>query len=140
MRHPLATLVIVALLAVAMSQPVLARKGGSASSSGRAAHASAGTHAGAHSRAGNYAQHRRFAGPPRAFVFLAAPMFAAAYPAYLYPPAVGYAPPPPLEYIEQPRAPDVWYFCPESDAYFPYVQQCPGGWQQVAPQPPATGQ
>lgn len=30
-----------------------------------------------------------------------------------------------------------WYFCPESKTYYPYVRQCPGGWQKVAPQPPA---
>jgi hypothetical protein len=32
-------------------------------------------------------------------------------------------------------APQVWwYWCAESRAYYPYVQQCPGGWQRVAPQ------
>lgn len=30
-----------------------------------------------------------------------------------------------------------WYFCAESNAYYPYVKQCPGGWQRVAPRPPA---
>lgn len=30
-----------------------------------------------------------------------------------------------------------WYFCPESNGYYPYVKQCPGGWQRVAPRPPA---
>ena len=27
-----------------------------------------------------------------------------------------------------------WYFCAASNAYYPYVQDCPGGWQAVAPQ------
>jgi hypothetical protein len=30
-----------------------------------------------------------------------------------------------------------WYFCPESRAYYPYVRECAGGWQRVAPQPPS---
>jgi hypothetical protein len=29
-----------------------------------------------------------------------------------------------------------WYYCAEARAYYPYVKQCPGGWQRVAPQPP----
>jgi hypothetical protein len=38
-----------------------------------------------------------------------------------------------VQYIE----PYPWFYCPEAGAYYPYVQQCPGGWQQVAPQPPS---
>jgi hypothetical protein len=30
-----------------------------------------------------------------------------------------------------------WYFCPQSNAYYPYVRECAGGWQRVAPQPPS---
>jgi hypothetical protein len=29
-----------------------------------------------------------------------------------------------------------WYYCVDAKAYYPYVNQCPGGWQRVAPQPP----
>jgi hypothetical protein len=29
-----------------------------------------------------------------------------------------------------------WYFCRESNAYYPYVSTCPNGWEQVAPTPP----
>jgi hypothetical protein len=29
-----------------------------------------------------------------------------------------------------------WYFCPASKAYYPYVRQCPSGWQKVPAQPP----
>jgi hypothetical protein len=32
-----------------------------------------------------------------------------------------------------------WYYCPASQTYFPYVQECPGGWQRVVPQPPPPG-
>jgi hypothetical protein len=34
------------------------------------------------------------------------------------------------------QASNYWYFCPGSNGYYPYVRECPGGWQQVAPQPP----
>lgn len=30
-----------------------------------------------------------------------------------------------------------WYYCADSQAYYPYIRECPGGWQRVAPQPPA---
>ena len=29
-----------------------------------------------------------------------------------------------------------WYYCSNPRGYYPYVQQCPGGWQLVSPQPP----
>jgi hypothetical protein len=35
-----------------------------------------------------------------------------------------------------PPRPSYWYYCPSSNAYYPYVKDCPEGWQQVAPQPP----
>ncbi len=64
-------------------------------------------------------------------------------PAYYYPPVTVVPSSPPV-YIERgdtrsgpvdPR--DYWYFCPESNTYYPYVQQCAGGWQRVAPRPPS---
>ncbi len=30
-----------------------------------------------------------------------------------------------------------WYYCAAAKGYYPYVRECPGGWQPVAPQPPA---
>lgn len=30
-----------------------------------------------------------------------------------------------------------WYYCLSPKGYYPYVKTCPGGWQQVAPSPPA---
>jgi hypothetical protein len=56
------------------------------------------------------------------------------YPPYYYPPA---APPPPTAYVEQPPPPPVWYYCAESKTYYPYVRDCPGGWQRVPATPPA---
>jgi hypothetical protein len=104
--------------------------------------------------------HHRWHG--RIGVFIGGPAW---YPApYYYPPYYApypyYAPAPvdagPPEYIERgdsgappyaeraeaapparQRGEGSWYFCPESNAYYPYVKQCPGGWQRVAPRPPA---
>ena len=28
-----------------------------------------------------------------------------------------------------------WYYCDNPQGYYPYVQQCPGGWRAVAPTP-----
>lgn len=66
------------------------------------------------------------------------------YPApyYYYPPAPVYmSPPAPTQYVERnddaapEQGPGMWYFCRESNAYYPYVKQCPGGWQRVPAQP-----
>lgn len=73
-------------------------------------------------------------------------------PRYYYPPPYYYYPPPavvavpatPPVYIErgdaQPapeqEATNWWYYCANPSGYYPYVKQCPGGWQRVSPQPP----
>lgn len=94
-----------------------------------------------------WADHR---GHTRFGLVIGAPLF---YPyphpyPYYYPPyqpvIIERAPP---VYIEQPvsqPAPAVqeqqtnyWYYCSASKAYYPYVKECPGGWQKVLPQPPA---
>ena len=69
------------------------------------------------------------------------------YPAY-YPPYYPQVPAAPPVYIEQgvPQAAPSqapapgqssgwWYYCAESQTYYPYVKQCPSGWQRVTPQP-----
>lgn len=82
----------------------------------------------------------------------------AAYPyPYVYspPPVVVTQPPQPQVYIEQgsgstapaqisPPANSAsngngqgyWYYCEQSDGYYPYVKECPAGWKQVTPSPP----
>ena len=59
---------------------------------------------------------------------------------YSYPYSYYYAPPEPTHYIERsdpaPATGNVWYYCPESKSYYPYVKECPGGWQRVSPVPP----
>ena len=79
------------------------------------------------------------------------------YPApYYYPPPAYYYPPPvvvqqPPVYVEQhapaPPAPapqssapqsatdSSWYYCRDTQAYYPYVQSCASPWQRVAPRP-----
>ena len=32
-----------------------------------------------------------------------------------------------------------WYYCQDPQGYYPYVRNCPGGWQQVLPTPPQSG-
>ena len=69
-------------------------------------------------------------------------------PYYYYPPPYYYPAPvvaPPAEYIERsdPPAPSstqssqsYWFYCADAKSYYPYVKECPGGWQRVSPQPP----
>lgn len=72
-------------------------------------------------------------------------------PSFYYPPPYYYYPPPvvvqssPPVYIEQgqPQAPAAadasaqawWYYCRNPEGYYPYVNQCSGQWERVAPQP-----
>jgi len=44
-------------------------------------------------------------------------------------------PPPPTEAPTQ-----YWYHCSAPEGYYPYVPECPGGWQAVPATPPAPGQ
>jgi hypothetical protein len=90
----------------------------------------------------------------RVGVFVGAPIFPYYYspyyyPRYYYPPAVVVPPASPPVYIEQGSAPGAaapaaqsayWYFCQDSQTYYPYVQQCASPWQQVAPQASAAPQ
>ena len=73
------------------------------------------------------------------------PYFGYPYPAYAYPPVVVRSSPPPV-YIEQGAAQAApapapaqadWYYCAASRSYYPYVSECPAGWQRVPAQPPA---
>jgi len=70
-----------------------------------------------------------------------APYYAYPAPVYAYPPVV-VAPSAPPVYIEQGTAPEAqaqgdWYYCAVSNGYYPYVAECPAGWQRVPAQPPA---
>ena len=66
------------------------------------------------------------------------------YPYYYppYPAQIMVVPAEPSVYVEQPQAQTApqqqgyWYYCAGAGAYYPYVRECPGGWQRVAPRPP----
>lgn len=74
------------------------------------------------------------------------PLYAPYYSPYYYPPyPAPYYPPvvvqqAPITYVQQApsgpsTAPPDWYYCAESKVYYPYVKQCPGGWQRVPARP-----
>jgi hypothetical protein len=64
-----------------------------------------------------------------------------AYP-YAYPPVVAapstqvYVQPSPPASVQPPPPQSFWYYCDHPSGYYPYVQQCPGGWRPVTPTPP----
>jgi len=65
------------------------------------------------------------------------------YPSYYYPyyAPVDEVPSTPPVYIERSEPADdstpsgIWYYCPDSKTYYPYVMECPGSWQTVPAQP-----
>lgn len=77
------------------------------------------------------------------------------YPAHAYYPQVQSAPVIYTERSDSPQTTNVqtspgnvsqnvqqswWYYCADTKTYYPYVQQCSGGWMRVAPQPaPGSG-
>jgi hypothetical protein len=116
-----ATIVLAAFVGAMGSAPVLARGGH-------------GHHAGSH--------HRFHHGHARFGFFFGAPLLFAPWyyePRYYYPPAVIVPSSPPV-YIDQGQAAaqDYWYYCRESETYYPYVKECAGPWQRVVPQPPSS--
>lgn len=73
-------------------------------------------------------------------VFVGMPYYQPYYyvPPY-YPQVIVVPAPQPLVYTQQ-SAPAVqsqgdWYYCAGSQAYYPYVRECPSGWQRVPAQP-----
>jgi hypothetical protein len=143
MRRSSVTLILAIFLLGTIASDCAFARGGNRGHGGRS-HASGSAHF-----------HRS---PARVGVVVTAPLFYGGYraPYYYYPPMYGYPPaaypstyyyPPaqyyPPEYIEQPApsqepAPAYWYYCPAVDNYYPYVETCPGGWQQVVPQQPPS--
>jgi hypothetical protein len=68
-------------------------------------------------------------------IYLGSPWVWGPYPYYppvaVYPQSV-YVQPESQTYVQ--RQPGYWYYCADSNAYYPYVQACPSGWMQVVPQ------
>ena len=108
-----------ALAATALDAQAGKGRGGGGGGGGRG-HAASGGSGGHHHH--HHGQSRVFIGGsfgywPRAYY----------WPGYSYVPAVAA----PVAY---------WYYCTAAGAYYPYVQDCPGGWELVLPTaPPYTG-
>jgi len=59
-----------------------------------------------------------------------------------------YSYPPPPQVVVVPREPEVyvdrgggerggyWYHCDRPEGYYPYIKECPGGWQREVPRAP----
>lgn len=64
------------------------------------------------------------------------------YPGPVYPyPTVVVEPAPSEDIVNAPSAPpppQYWYYCPGSHRYYPYVSECPGGWERVPTIPSGT--
>ena len=120
----------VAVVFAVASESALARSG-----------RSGGGHAGGrYSSGGGFSSHHFIAPRARIGAFVAAPLFFySPPPAYYNSPFFAASPQPPV-YIEQGAATEApvagsWYYCAGSQAYYPYVKECPEGWQPVAPVP-----
>ena len=131
------------LLGTVASEFALARGGGR----GGGSHG-AGSHGGGHRGAGFHGGKHFHHGHGRVGVFVGAPLVFGgwAYPSPFYypPPSTTRGPRATLlptssagsQSPQEQPAPAYWYYCPDAKAYYPYVKECPGGWQQVIPQPP----
>lgn len=138
-----ASAAVVCLAIILVAETALARGGRGGSHSG-------GRHSGssAHTGSGQHASGGAARTAPRVRHFVPVPIrLGAIFPAYWY-----YSPPlysssavvlpyVPLDYIEkgpERASPEsYWYYCPEEKTYYPYIEQCPGGWQAVVPGPSA---
>jgi len=129
---------ILALLTLTFGAPAMARDG----------HYGRGYDRGhGYSHGGHYGSHSRFG------LYVGLPLLwprGAYYPGY-YPGYYGAAPYPytqviverqPQVYVQRetttaaaaPAGSDFWFFCPDSQTYYPYAQTCPSPWLQVVPQ------
>ena len=66
-------------------------------------------------------------------VFVGGAFFVGPYPYYWPGYWPGYYYPPVAAPVAAPTA--YWYYCAPLAAYYPYVPDCPGGWQLVEPHP-----
>jgi len=80
-----------------------------------------------HSSSGRSSGHHHFHGGTR--VFIGTGIYYG-YPYYYpyYPVGVPLYPPAPAD--------PYWYYCRAANAYYPYVQACPGGWERYLPGTP----
>jgi hypothetical protein len=114
-------------------------------------HSGGGHSGGGHSQGGHYGGgHYYHGGGPRVFIggYFGFPYYTYPYGyyrygyPYYYPYPYTYPYPNyPSTYVEppvylEPEQPSYWYYCRDSQAYYPYVTSCPSGWTKVVPTPP----
>jgi hypothetical protein len=136
-------------LSAALAFPVEAARGGGNRGGSHAGHSGGHGHHHGHYRARTSVG--VYFGPAWYPYYYYPPYPAYYYPSYYYPPNYYpyYYPPvasAPTTYIEKGASDSgggsgnslqsgYWYYCGSSSAYYPYVKECPDGWQQVAPTP-----
>ena len=126
---------MVVLLVALLSVPAVAGRSSGGRSGGfshSGAHFSGGRH---FVSGGHFFPGRRVFRSTTVFLGVGIPFYAYYPPPlpYYYDYAPGYYAPP----AAIPQQQGYWYFCPSANAYYPYVQQCPEGWQAVVPVPPS---
>jgi len=60
---------------------------------------------------------------------------------YISPPVTALPLPPPTMGQYQPQeiaGGQWWYFCRKPAGYYPFIRECPSGWEKVSPTPPGT--
>ena len=137
---------VIALVGSITSISVWAR-GGAGHGGGHYGGGWGGHYGGSHYSGGwGYGHRGNYGGSSFGFYF-GAPFYPYPYfpyrPPYYYPPAIVTVPAIPPVYIQQtPPASQsnpsgYWYYCNNPEGYYPYIKECPNGWQQVEPIPPA---
>jgi len=148
MKQNAALWLVIVLIGSTASNPVWARGGG-------------GRYGGGHyggpyyGDGGHYGGGRGYYGPRGSYgrssfgFYFGAPFYPYPYYSYpyqypyYYPPAIITVPVTPPVYIQQspPAAQQnpsgYWYYCNSPEGYYPYIKDCPNGWQQVEPTPSA---
>ena len=138
---------ILALLTLSFGAPAMARDGHYGGDYGRGHGYSHGSYShGGYSHGGHYGSHSRFG------LYIGLPLLwprGAYYPGYYGATPYAYSYPyttqviverQPQVYVQRettaaaPASSDFWYYCPDSQTYYPYAQTCPSPWLQVVPQ------
>lgn len=131
-RHPLRWSVLLVLCLASLA--AVAGKGHGGGGHGGGKHGGNRAAHGIGHRGGHFAGHHG-AHHHDGRVFLG---FGLGYWPWYYPPyAVPSSPPVYVERTDEDAAPQsaYWYYCADPQGYYPYVAQCPGGWQRVRPAP-----
>jgi hypothetical protein len=131
---------VLAASGVAEARSSGGRGGGGGHGAAHGGHAYSGSRSYSHSH-GRYYGSRVVIGVPYYYPYRSyyyPPPYYYPAPSY-YNPVPYYAAPyvaPPVQYIEQGQGgPGDLFYCGQSEAYYPDVLQCPGGWQRIPPPP-----